>query len=510
MMHYLNSPNYNFCVVGGGTAGWLSALFIQRYFPKSNVTLIESSDIGILGAGEGTTPHFLGFLDELNIPLQYIVQEASATFKNGIKFTNYNGDGLSYFHGFKDNSDLDYSDYTNINYHNIPILAVEEIAKGNNLDSIDFSARASAENKVRYDSSKFDPFLGHHALHFNAAKLAEALKKIGIERNIKVIDGIVDTVDSDENGNITSLNLKDQNISCNFLIDCTGFKRFFIGKHYESKWKSYKHNLPVKRAIPFFLNINENQKLPPYTEAIAMKYGWMWKIPTQERFGCGYVFDNDMISDDDAKEEIDKLIGFEVESPRQFNFSAGCFQKTWIKNCVAVGLSSGFIEPKEATSIWVTIQQLRNLLPNIQGITDGDSYYVNRYNEKIVKITDQILDFIYLHYVTNRKDTEFWRNFTANNIMPDNVKNYLEECRNGIPNFDYFKYSSLTFDLKSYYAISAGLNHFEKRRAVDLINSLTQGISGSAYIDIRQQYLERIGNSIESLSTHAELINKMR
>ncbi len=507
-MYYLNSQKNNFCIVGGGTAGWLAALFLQRYFPKSSITLIESSDIGILGAGEGTTPHFIGFLDELKIPLDYIIQEASATFKNGIKFTNYNGDGLSYFHGFKDNDNLDYSEVTNINYQNIPLLAVEQIAKGQNLDSIDFSARASAENKVRYDDSKYEPFLGNHALHFNAVKLAKALKKVGVDRGIKIIDGIVDSIDNDENGNIISLKLSDKKVDCNFLIDCTGFKRYFIGNHFKSKWKSYKNNLPVKRAIPFFLDIG--REMPPYTEAIAMKYGWVWKIPTQERYGCGYVFDSDMISDDEAKKEVDELVGYEVDSPRQFNFSAGCFQKTWIKNCVAVGLSSGFIEPKEATSIWVTIQQLRNLLPNIQGMVDGDSYYIDRYNKKIVKITDEILDFIYLHYVTNRSDTEFWKNFTSNNKMPKNIVNYLNECKEGILNFDYFKYTSSTFDLKSYYAVSAGLNHFNKTKAINLLNSLTQGISGDAYINNRQQYLEGIEMSIKSLSNHRYLIDSMR
>src|SRR6056300_141304 len=311
----LINQKFKFCVVGGGTAGWLTALFLNRYYPKSNVTVIESSDIGILGAGEGTTPHFVDFLQELNIDLNYIFKNASATLKNGIKFTNYNGDGKSYFHGFSDNNNLDYTHSTTVNNCNSPLLALEKVSAGQNIDGIDFSSIISDANLSKFDNN-FNK-KGEFALHFNANYLAKALKEIGLTRGINLMDDIVNEIKTNKDGYINELVMNNQSLECDFVFDCTGFKRLIIGDFYKSEWKSYKDNLPVNRAIPFFIPIREDEEIPPYTEAIAMKYGWMWKIPTQERYGCGYVYDKNMVSDEDAKKEVDEYLGYEVESPRQ-------------------------------------------------------------------------------------------------------------------------------------------------------------------------------------------------
>jgi tryptophan 7-halogenase len=499
--------NFKFCIVGGGTAGWLTALFLNRYYPNSSVTVIESSDIGILGAGEGTTTHFVNFLKELNIDLNYIFKNASATLKNGIKFTNYNGDGKSYFHGFKDNDNLDYSYFSTINNCNSPLLALEKISSNQSIDGVDFSSIISDANLSKFDNN-FNK-KGEFALHFNANYLAKALKEIGLTRGINLVDDIVNQIKTNEDGYINELVMNNQSLECDFVFDCTGFKRLIIGDFYKSEWKSYKDNLPVNRAIPFFIPINEDEEIPPYTEAIAMKYGWMWKIPTQERYGCGYVFDKNMVSDEEAKKEVDEYLGYEVQSPRQFNFSAGTYKDIWIKNCIAVGLSSGFIEPKEATSIWVSIQQLHNFLQHTNGVTNKNQKSIDEYNKRNMQKTDEILEFIYLHYITKRADTDFWKNFTSNNHMPEKIKEYLNECKTNIPNFFYHNKEKL-FTLKSYYAICAGLKLFDKNIAIQTFQSLTQGITYDAYINKRKEYFKELYEVMPNLKTHNEYIKEMK
>ena len=245
---------FKYVIVGGGTAGWLTALFVKEKFPYSDVTVIASSEIGILGAGEGTTPPFMNFLAKIKINPNEIISNCLGTIKTGIKFNNWSGDTKHYFHNF---------------------LA--------------------------------DTRQGDSALHFDANLLAKYLQTVGIERGIKLVDNEVTDVCADSNNNITSLILKDKtSIDLDFVFDCSGFRRLIIGKHYNAKWTSYKKILPVDRAMPFFLQ-NDNTNLPVYTEAIALRHGWMWKIPVQGRYGCGYVFDSSRATDSEIKEEIEIL-----------------------------------------------------------------------------------------------------------------------------------------------------------------------------------------------------------
>lgn len=449
----------NVVVVGGGTAGWLTALFLRKKLPNLNVTLIESSEIGILGAGEGTTPHFVNLLRELDISLFEIFKHANATIKNGIKFTNWNGDDTSYFHPFFDQNTL----LTD------PYFVGKKIAEGSNLDSLVPSALISSifKTKIKVNSfnNDFEEY-GSLALHFDARLLASFLKKVGIERGVKLVDGIVKNFDCNENGEITNLTLEDnENIQTDFIFDCTGFRRIFIGKHFKSEWVTYKNSLPVNKAISFFVP-DSNTKVPPYTEAIAMKCGWVWKIPVQGRFGCGYVFDSNCITEEQAVEELkEKFV--DIEIARSFSFEPGCYKELWKGNCIALGLASGFIEPLEATSIWVTILTLQNFLVNISGATDKNIKAVNAFNHTMHSLNEQILAFIYLHYITSRNDTVFWSKFRENNTPPEAYKPIEKEK-------DYIRFNYLSkllpdsFDTNSLLAVGAGVNFFNKNAGKDL------------------------------------------
>lgn len=352
-----------FVIIGGGTAGWLTALTVKRYVPYCDVTVIASSEIGILGAGEGVTPHFNELMSDLDIPMTDIYANAKATSKKGIKFTNWNGDGTSYFHPFWEEKD---------------------------------------------------------AVHFDASKLAQFLQSTAISRGVKHIDDIVTGINSKPNGDIESFNLQNhETVQANFVFDCSGLHRLIIGKHFNAEWVEYSDSLPCNRALPFFIQ-HDDLELPEYTEAIAMKYGWVWKIPVQGRYGCGYVFDKRYISDDQAKQEVRELFG-DVEFPRVFDFKAGAYKTPWVNNCIAIGLSSGFTEPLEATSIWIQILSLRHYLLQEPYFVRGNRHVVDSYNEFVGNINTYMKDFIHAHYLSNRKDSKFWQEFKWKQTTPHYV-----------------------------------------------------------------------------------------
>jgi tryptophan halogenase len=498
--------NFRFLVVGGGTAGWLSALFFNRYFPESKITLVESQEIGILGAGEGTTPHFFDFVEELNLPITELMIESDATFKNGIKFTNWNEDPGHYYHPFKDFDILDAMRYSILNYCNQPLLALECISENKSLDNISLTAVCSENNKVRYvsDNGRLTP-IGSHAFHFNASKLAKFLSKIAVDRGVKRIEGIVEN-SVFENKKISSVILKDgQQLNFDFLIDCSGFKRRFIGQELKSHWKSYKDYLPVKCAIPFFIS-HDNKNLPTYTESIAMDYGWVWKIPVKDRFGCGYVFDSDLITRESAIDELERYFGRTIESPKTFNFEAGHYTTPWVDNTLAVGLAAGFVEPLEATSIWVTIQQLHLFLENINGCCNGDRKSIENYNLEFTKLNNNIFNFVYFHYLGTRNSSEFWQRFKVEDNHPDDIKEILKILKTTIPNWRYWK-SRDTFTMESWWSIIDGLGKFNRDQATQILNSITQGITKNAFDHTKKEFEEMLSKRFNETLSHDNILD---
>jgi len=354
-------------VVGGGTAGWVTSLFLLSNYKSSEITVIESSEIGILGAGEGSTPLMRKFLKSINVDEIDFIEKTKSTFKLGINFENWNVHNKSYKHPF-------------IN-----------------------------------DSKSY---------HFDAKLVAEYFKDIAIKRGIVYVDGIVNDFIQNEKGDITKIILNnDDIIDTDFVFDCSGFHRLIIGKLFKSNWISYNEHLKVNTAIPFFLERDDpNMELD--TESIAMKYGWMWKIPLQHRWGCGYVFDNNQISEIDAKNEIEEKLKTKINSPRTLKFSAGCYEKVWVNNCIAIGLASGFLEPLEAVSIHITLMQLN--LVNKHLFKDND---VNLFNEGFFQIMEEHFLFIYYHYMCNKKDSLFWEKYNFENA-PKKIHEFVNETFN--------------------------------------------------------------------------------
>lgn len=343
----------NIVVVGGGTAGWITAIFAKKNFSDS-VTIISPSSIDILGAGEGSTPNMYGIFKKLGINIDDFLKKTDATLKTGIEFINWNKSmGSSFNHLFKDNA------------------------------------------------------LG---FHFNARKTANYLESYSENIGIKKLDKIISDFISDSNGDIIKIKMEDgTELKCDFVFDCSGFQRMLIGNYYKSEWKSYSDTLICNKAFGFFLPQTEvlDTSSLTKTRAVAMKSGWMWQIPLQNRFGCGYVFNDDFTSLENAIEEVENLIGTKIKVEKIFNFNPGLYEKTWINNCVSLGLGSGFIEPLEATSIMTLIMSLEKL--STYDIFSNNDSNRKAYNRFAISISEQVVTFLLNHYKCGRIDTPFWK-----------------------------------------------------------------------------------------------------
>ena len=502
----------NILVVGGGTAGWLTALYAKKIFPEKNITLVESEEYGILGAGEGSTPNLISFLNFLEISIVDLIKNCKSTIKNGIKFTNWSSDQSYYFHPFasgrQGSNDFGFTSENQYLENYTAFAHYCAALKNHTTKDYVFTEKYSKNMLVPYIKNENNQIVevSPVGIHFDAKLFANYLRLIGEKRGIVRKEGIINKIFNDKDDYIYKVKTEKEEIECDFIFDCSGFKKLIIGNHYKSVWKSHSDALPAKKAIPFFLEMDK--EIPPYTEAIAMDYGWMWKIPLQNRYGCGYVFDSNLISDEDAIKEIENFLGFEPQYPRKekgaFNFSPGCFEEVWIKNCLSVGLSSGFVEPLEATSVMQIILTLQRFMSDKQNLYTKNNFIKQKFNNFYLKETQEIVDFLYLHYVTNKTNTVFWKNFTKNNKMPEAISYVLEVCKDKV----LFDNSDLTYNLNfrslNYHYILIGnkiinndiikknanfiLNDFKKQQYENIINNqnimIEQMLTHNNFIDI--------------------------
>jgi|688.fasta_scaffold63549_3 tryptophan halogenase len=478
----------NLVIVGGGTAGWLTAIYAKRTFPDHIITLVESRDIGILGAGEGSTAIFVDFLDYLEISVQDLIKEAKATIKSGIKFTGWSSDNDKYYHGFKIRSNSLAIDSLNsldssFKYPAVSLSNLISFYNNERVEDYDFVANVSEQNKVlvNYNESvppnpntllSFNKY-ANYSLHFDARILAEYLSNFGISKGINYVEGKVSDLHSLDGENISSISLENGiSIDTDFIFDCSGFAKLIIGKHFKSQWISFKDKLPMKKAIPFFIDIDKDN-IPPYTESIAMNYGWMWKIPLQHRYGCGYVFDSDYISEEEAIQEIEEFLGFEPNYPKKdkgsFNFEPGCFSTVLNKNVIAVGLASGFVEPLEATSIMQTIVLLKRLFTDPSLMFEPNQDMVDRFNSEYVSDCEEVADFIQMHYLTNKTNTDFWKNFKEKNLVSQSLEKKILILNNSLL---LQEDSGTLFPSDSYYLVAKGLGLLSQDNMVKQYNYL--------------------------------------
>lgn len=455
------SKRMKIVVVGGGTAGWLSALNANKH-TDAEVVLVESEEIGILGAGEGTTPHFVTMLDELGIPVVDLIRDAGATIKTCIEFSNWAGDGTSYVHHFKSSQTLDPFIYKD----GLPGLST--FHAGDRLDDVQFTKKCIEAGKVPFsfrdcpevfNDTSIEVFnqYGLWGVHFDAVRVAQVLKHHAVSRNIVHRQGVVVKTDQDADGCVVALHLDSGAVidEIDLLIDCTGFARVFLGKLFGADWVSHEHYLPMDSAVPFTLPLTGN--VAPKTDAIAMGCGWVWRIPVQSRYGCGYVYDSDYCTREQAVQEIVQTFGENANIiDRTFRFRAGYYKQTLIKNCFAVGLSQGFVEPLEATNIWVQCMALWDFFGNNLWDKRKSAASVAAFNERMQRLNQSVGDFVHMHYLTPRKDTSFWQEFRSKNPTPKRISDALDVLRDSPKSFSGFDGSQVTWSWDSMLAVAYG------------------------------------------------------
>ena len=475
-------------VVGGGTAGLISALILKE-FSNLEVNLIYSSNIGIIGVGEGSTEHFRDFLNFVGISASDIVKECDATFKVGIVFDNWIKD-KKYMHTVVASFNRTSGQYSHI--YAKQISENSEYLYPNNF----------IKNKVNAAGIQIDILPPTNQYHFNTFKLNDFLKKKALEKGIKIVDDNILEVELDENGFIDCVVGEKEKYKSDFYIDATGFKRVLVNK-LNVKWKSFSKYLTLNSAITFPTEDEDNYNF--WTLAKAMDAGWRFKIPTWGRHGNGYIYDKNFITAEEAKLEVEKELGHEIEIGKTFEFDPGVLETVWNKNCVAMGLSGCFFEPLEATSIGLTIQQSFLLMHKLQNYDDN---VTKEYNESFENITENIRDFIILHYLTKRDDTEFWKN-VLNLEIPESLKYNLEKWKTKLPIKEDFRKDSYyaMFSHANYITVMAGLNLFDKNAILKEYQFLSENIRNNAEITVNSLVYEE---HLKQFLNHKEILRIIR
>jgi tryptophan halogenase len=408
-------------VVGGGTAGYVAALSMQHKYPEYDITVIENSEIGIIGVGEATTVNFLQMLKNINVDLKEFMSAANATIKLGTLFSNWNDENIDYFLPLIRPDKIYNKDYLG--------LISSAIKNDNCLSKIDENSIFALENKIPKSIEQINGTLP--AVHLDTHLCSRYLKKIALLRNITIIDSFVQGFESDEEGNVKRVLLSDGGLDVDFIFDCSGFNRLIIGKFYKEPWISVNDMLPINQSVVGPAPINTD--IPPYVKITAMNYGWSFQIPTSGRYGIGYNFDNNYISEEEAILEVKNKINKNWEHAKTLKYNAGFYENHFIKNCIAVGLSGSFFEPLEATAIMTAVSIMNEFTEKFNEYVIDKNKFRDSINEYIKNLEKDIIAAIYVHYVTNKTNNGFWKNFTINNKMPKEVENFLELMKTKIP-----------------------------------------------------------------------------
>lgn len=392
-------------VAGGGTAGWLTAFsLVTRLGNVLDITLVESDQIGTVGVGEATIPTMCNFHRLMGIDEREFMAATNATFKLGIQFDNWANQGDSYIHSFGEIGQRSWM----AEFHE---FWMEAVANGQNdsLEEYCLELMAAKQNK-------FATRIGNKALnfayHLDATAYARYLREKSEAAGVKRCEGKIHSVDVDPlSGNLTRLNLDTAvQIDGDVFIDCTGFRGLLIGEHLGVGYEDWSHWLAADSAIAIQTASTEPPK--PYTIATAHKAGWQWRIPLQSRVGNGIVYSSQFLSDDEALATLTaNLDGDMLTQPRYLKFKTGRREKAWHKNCIAVGLASGFLEPLESTSIHLVATALIRLM-KLFPFSQDHQLLAEQYNRETQKEMETIRDFIILHYnLTQRDDSDFWRHY---------------------------------------------------------------------------------------------------
>lgn len=462
-------------IVGGGTAGWLSAAYLARFLEISHyghidIAVLESPDIGIVGVGEGTFPTIRNTLRFLGIDEAQFMRQTTATFKQGIRFNDWvrtpqGGQHEHYFHPFEAPY---YTDGAGL----VPYwLLQDEASRLPFAQAMTFQKRVAEARRAPKRPHEGD-FAGplNYAYHFDAARLAEVLAERAKALGVRHIPARLTGVDLDVNGAIDHVKTDTHDeIRADLYIDCSGFRAELIGAM-GAKFRSMKSFLFTDRALACKISYDQpDAPIESYTVATAHEAGWTWDIGLNGPRGIGYVYSSAHTDDRAAEAVLRRYAGRNDIETRQIAFEPGYREQQWLKNCVAVGLSGGFLEPLESTGVLlieVAISMIADLFPH-NGPIDAAA---SRFNELMVKRYDNIINFLKLHYALSQRSEPFWRDNTRAATIPERLRYLLEQWRFRPPSrydfildlesFAFFNYQYILYGMGFKTDLSAARDHY--------------------------------------------------
>ncbi|MEL7311705.1 MAG: tryptophan halogenase family protein [Pseudomonadota bacterium] len=436
-------------IAGGGTAGWMTAAALSRFAPKTTtVTLVESEQIGTVGVGEATIPPLADFNHMLGIDEHEFLSATGGTYKLGIDFINWGQRGSRYFHPFSAfGFDID-----GLGFHQIWHWLGEPTA----LDTFSIGAQAAARARFmqpRMDAANSPLSQLRHAYHIDAGLYANFLRSYAEQRGVQRIEGkITDVVRDGGSGDIRSLSLDDgRTIGGDFFVDCSGFRALLLEQTLNADWQDWSHWLPCDRA--FAIPSQSAPRLESSTRSTAHDCGWQWRIPLQHRTGNGHVYCSAFTTDEAASRTLlEHLDTQPTDEPRGLRFKTGRHSQFWSHNCVAIGLSAGFLEPLESTSIHLIQEGISKLLALFPG-TDDHAPSRRQYNQLMSRLFDDVRDFVILHYHASvRDDSPFWR-AVAEAPIPDSL---AERINGFLHRGQWFAHRADLFTETSWVAVMLG------------------------------------------------------
>lgn len=470
-----NNPNaiQNIIIVGGGTAGWMSAAYLNKelnsHAKKFEITLIEASDIPTVGVGEGSFPSIQLLFKNLGVPEAEWMEACNATFKMAIKFPGWydNSPDDNYWHTFgvplrNRRNRVSLSHYwlkEKMEGYDVPfdkaMMEHVHLCEANKSPKVPFEK----------DSSKIP-----YAYHFDAGLLASFLKKIALDGGVNYLIGKVNKANLDQNGFIQSIDTDNHGkLQGDLFIDCSGFRAILIEKALKEKWVSYGDSLFVDSAVAisgsYLPDDPYNEKrggLRPYTTSRAQNSGWSWNTPLITRDGNGYVYSSQFASKTEAETEFRQFLGEKAinSTAKHLKMRIGKFKRSWVKNCVSIGLSCGFIEPLESSGIALIQFGIESLVANFPD-KSFDEVLLNNYNKGLNDQFENARDFVLLHYIlTKREDTPFWRAVRNETVIPDSLNKQIEDWKSMWPNRNM---ENLMYSDFSYISVLAGMNQFPKK-----------------------------------------------
>jgi tryptophan halogenase len=488
-------------VLGTGTAGLISASLIKTlYKDKVDVEVYYDKSQENIGVGEGTVPNILDVLNTLGISVSDLIKSIGTTIKLGIEFKNWIPND-TYFHGFVVNSDIMKSEME-LSYYKDESSSCYGIANGIDHGSIQYNTSETTIPNKDFDYG--------YAIHLDTVKFSKYLRHI-ISNKVKFIEDIL--VESKiENGIIQELVFeKTGSVKADFYIDCSGFKSLLIRK-LSKEWIDVSDILPIDSAIPQQV-LNQNNEIRSNTLAEATANGWIWQIPVGERYGTGYLYSSKFTSDEEARKDYDNWLKLNhnigLESNRIIRFSPGYFKDFCVGNCAAIGLSSGFIEPLEATGIMIITEQV-NALINSGILMNNLEFDRNNINRYVLDLYRSTVDFVSFHYITGRTDSPFWK------YMKDHKSKVAEEfeykCRTDFISKKYIDKSLLNlWSIDSFINVAHGLKMFNQK---SVRKYMENKFDSEIFTDrMKQEFFrqKQIKNNNEKTSvSHREFLNYVK